>query len=73
MIGGVSASVGESRSSVARLDGGVSLSLSRHPFVANDYYVGASEHLIRNIGRRVREGGSEPSFDKRNWSHIAAV
>ena len=29
------------------------------PFAANDYYAGASEHLIRKVG-------SEPSFDKRN-------
>ena len=36
------------------------------PFAENDYYVGAAEHLIRKAGQ-------EPSFDKRNWSHIAAV
>ena len=36
------------------------------PFAENDYYAGAAEHLIR-------KAGSEPSFEKRNWSHIAAV
>jgi len=36
------------------------------PFLENDYYAGAAEHLLR-------KKGSEPSFDKKNWSHIAAV
>ena len=36
------------------------------PFLENDYYAGAAEHLLR-------KKGSEPSFDKKNWSHIEAV